>query len=262
LLLFVGAPIEKDSLIYNCSVVISDGVILGIVPKSYLPDYGAFNEKRYFAPADDKISYVNLKQIESEEDLIPFSKNIIFADALNNSLKVAVEICEDLWTAVPPSLYHALNGARIIVNHSASPEFSSRCEVRRNLVKSHSEKAVCAYIYSNTGDGESTTDCVFSGHSMIAENGEILSESKPFKNQLIFSDVDLDFIDYSRNKIFNQKFDIKEKDYITVGFSLNMDGFTSDRVYDKTPFIKNGEEDFLITAQAFSYQHLRFNFFN
>ncbi|MBE7083201.1 MAG: NAD(+) synthase [Clostridiales bacterium] len=249
LLVFIGAPIEKDSLVYNCSVAISDGVILGIVPKSYLPDYDAFNEKRYFSSGDDKISYVNLKEIESE-GLIPFSRNIIFADGKNDWLKVGVEICEDLWTAVPPSLYHALNGARIIVNHSASPEFSGRCEVRRNLVKSHSEKAVCAYIYSNAGNGESTTDCVFSGHSMICENGEILNESQPFTSGLIYADIDLEILNYNRSKIFNQKFDIKEKEYFTVGFSLDIEDFASDRVYDKTPFIKKGEEEFLITAQA------------
>lgn len=249
LLVFIGAPIEKDSLVYNCSVAISDGVILGIVPKSYLPDYDAFNEKRYFSSADDKISYVNLKEIESE-GLIPFSRNIIFADGKNDWLKVGVEICEDLWTAVPPSLYHALNGARIIVNHSASPEFSGRCEVRRNLVKSHSEKAVCAYIYSNAGNGESTTDCVFSGHSMICENGEILNESQPFTSGLIYADIDLEILNYNRSTIFNQKFDVKEKEYFTVGFSLDIEDFASDRVYDKTPFIKKGEEEFLITAQA------------
>lgn len=249
LLVFIGAPIEKDSLVYNCSVAISDGVILGIVPKSYLPDYDAFNEKRYFSSADDKISYINLKEIESE-GLIPFSRNIIFADGKNDWLKVGVEICEDLWTAVPPSLYHALNGARIIVNHSASPEFSGRCEVRRNLVKSHSEKAVCAYIYSNAGNGESTTDCVFSGHSMICENGEILNESQPFTSGLIYADIDLEILNYNRSTIFNQKFDVKEKEYFTVGFSLDIEDFASDRVYDKTPFIKKGEEEFLITAQA------------
>ncbi len=250
MLIFVGAPIQKDALLYNCSIAIYNGLILGIVPKSYLPDYGAFNEKRYFAPANDKISYITLDEVESEKILIPFGKNIIFADVKNQSLKVASEICEDLWSAIPPSLYHSLNGARIIINHSASPEFSGRVSVRESLVKGHSAKIVCAYVYANAGSGESTTDCVFSGHNMICENGEILAESKPFNNGLIFADVDLETIDYKRSKEFNQNFGISDKQYVCVGFSLNLNNFSSDRVYNKTPFIKVGEEDFLITAQA------------
>ena len=249
ILVFIGAPIKKDGLIYNCSIGISDGIILGIVPKSYLPDYDAFNEKRYFAPATDELSSVSLFEINGEKDFIPFGKNIIFADDKNESLKVSTEVCEDLWAVIPPSLYHSINGARIIVNLSASAEYSGEVADRRSLIKSHSKKAVCAYVYANSGRGESTTDCVFSGHSVICENGEILKESEPFESSLTYADVDLDTIDYNRSKIFNYDFDLKDKEYLSVGFSLDI-SFNSDRTYRKTPFINEGEEDFLLTAQA------------
>ena len=247
-LVFIGAPIKKDGLIYNCSIGISDGVILGIVPKSYLPDFGSFNEKRYFAPATDKLSYVSF-DVNGEKDFVPFGKNIIFADDKNDSFKVSTEICEDLWMPIPPSLYHAMNGARIIVNLSSNPEYSGMMEIRKSLVKSHSEKVVCAYVYANSGRGESTTDCVFSGHSIICENGEILKESVPFENALTYADVDLDVIEYNRSKIFNYDFDIKEKEYLSVGFSLDI-SINSDRSYKRTPFINAGEEEFILTAQA------------
>ena len=250
ILIFIGAPLQKDGLIYNCSVAVFNGEIIGVVPKSYLPDYGAYNEKRYFVPASDKLSNITFNISDDKEMKVPFGRNIIFTDRKNQALKVAVEICEDLWTAVPPSLYHAVSGARIIINHSASPEFSGRVKTRESLVKTNSEKIVSAYIYSNAGKGESTTDCVFSGHSMICENGEILAESQPFNSGLIFADVDLDAIDYNRNKVFNQNFGIEQKEYLTVNFSLDAKNLVSDRAYDKLPFIKDGEEDFLITAQA------------
>ncbi len=248
LLVFVGAPLLNNGLLYNTCVVVFDGKVLGVVPKSYLPDYGEFNEKRYFAPANDKLSYIEFGAKQKYQ--APFGKNIIFAHENNQSFKVSCELCEDLWMAVPPSLYHAVNGARIIVNLSASPEYSGREQTRRALVKSHSSKAVCGYVYANAGDGESTTDCVFSGHSMIAENGQILSENKPFEKGLCIAEVDIDYIDFSRSKVFNQDFGIENKEYCIVKFNVDISGASAKRTYDKTPFIKNGEEQFLIDIAA------------
>ena len=248
LLIFVGAPLFKDGLLYNVCVGVFDGKVLGVVPKSYLPDYGEFNEKRYFAPSNDSLSYIEFGAEQKYQ--VPFGKNIIFAHENNQSFKVSCELCEDLYAAVPPSLYHAVNGARIIVNLSASPEYSGRVEARRGLIKSHSSKAVCGYVYANAGDGESTTDCVFSGHSMIAENGQVLSENKPFEKGLCIAEVDLDYIDFSRSKVFNQDFGIENKEYCVVKFNVDLSGVSAKRTYDKTPFIKNGEEQFLIDIAA------------
>ena len=249
IIIFVGLPLSFGGHIYNVCAGISDGTVLGIVPKSYLPDYDAFNEKRYFTPADDNFYSINLDD-DDRYCGIPFGRNIIFADQKNEALKISVELCEDLWVAVPPSIRHSVNGARIIVNLSASPENSGKPLQRRTLVENHSQKTVSAYVYANVGDGESSTDCVFSGHSLIAEKGEVIAESKPFENGLTVAEVDLDAIDFERSKIFNQQFDLSKKEYCYVGFSVDTCDFKLTRTYDKMPFIKPGEEDFLIEIAA------------
>ncbi len=246
MLVFVGLPFENDGLIYNVCAVLSDGAVLGIIPKSYLPNYSDFYEKRYFVPADAKVKFV---QVAGSND-VPFGRDILFKSSSVQNFMVAVELCEDLWTAVPPSMYHAVNGARIIVNLSASPEFSGRVGVRRKLVQSHSQRIASAYVYANAGNGESTTDCVFSGHSIICENGEVVAESKPFVNGLTLAQIDLSGIDYARSMIFNQNFCLQEREYHTVNFSMDCVEQTFERTYDKTPFIKDGEEDFLIEIAA------------
>lgn len=250
LISFVGLPFIKDALIYNVCAVISNGKVIGMVPKSYLPDYSEFHEKRYFASADDTLSHVRLYDGAVQDEAIPFGRNLIFADDKVDSFKIATELCEDLWTAVSPSVFHAITGARIIVNLSASPENSRKPESRRQLVKAHSEKIVSAYLYANAGRGESTTDCVFSGHTMIAEVGEIINENKPFNSGLCVADVDLSEIDARRAKVFNQNFGVNSKNYYFVNFSVDISDIKVDRTYDKTPFINVGEEDFLLNVQA------------
>lgn len=250
IIIFIGLPFFSDGLIYNVCAVVNNGKVLGIVPKSYLPNYSDFYEKRYFAPADDKIRFVKLGFDGANEQDIPFGRNIIFSDSIIDSFKISAELCEDLWSAVPPSLYHAVAGARVIVNLSASPEFSNRTSIRRDLVKSHSSKIACGYVYANAGDGESTTDCVFSGHSMIAENGELLAETIPFSEGLCTAEIDLNAIDYERSKSFNQNFGVDERSYYHVKFNVNVDNEKCERVYDKYPFIREGEEDYLINICA------------
>ena len=248
LLLFVGLPIEYNGKIYNVAAGICDGVILGIVPKTYMPEYTEFCEKRYFTSAVDTLKSINLG--EKEQLLgIPFGKNIIFAHAKNQSLKVAVEVGSDINAIIPPSISHAISGARIIVNLSASIEYSTSREQRINLIKAHSQKAVCGYVYACAGEGESTTDCVFSGHNIIAENGEVLCQSQFNQNGLICAELDLEELDFNRNKIFNQAVELTQKNYVSVGFNLTLaDKFS--RIYDKTPFIKLGEEQILIDIAA------------
>ncbi len=250
IIVFVGMPFMKDGLIYNVCVGVCDGAVLGIVPKSYLPNYSEFYEKRYFATATDEFSFVKINDGSSKGREVPFSKNIIFADKNNESLKISAELCEDLWTAIPPSIYHAVAGARIIVNLSASSESLGKPATRRRLVQEHSQKIVSAYVYANAGDGESTTDCVFSGHNIIAENGTVLGEVLPFENCLNVAEIDLGYLDFERSKVMNQNFNANKAVYHTVEFSLSLDGDNVSRVYEKTPFIKKGEENFALDIQA------------
>ncbi len=245
MLVFVGLPVKVDGLIYNVCAGVCNGNVLGFVPKSYLPNYNEFNEKRYFFPASDKPVYVNIEG----QDIILY-KNLIFCDQEIDNFKVSAEICEDLWTPVPPSLSHAINGARIIVNQSASDEYCGKPDYRRELVCSHSSKAVAVYCYSNAGDGESTTDSAFSGHSLIAEKGEIVAQTKCFDNGFAICDVDLDYIDYERSKVFNYDFGLEKDNYVKVGFWANRTNSDFIRQYDQTPFIVKGEEELILDVQA------------
>jgi NAD+ synthase (glutamine-hydrolysing) len=249
IVVFVGLPLRVDGLIYNVSACLFNGEILGVVPKSYLPNYNEFYEKRYFVGAKEQMGEFSYL-LNGEKKVVPFGKNIIFADKNNNSLKIATELCEDLWTPVPPSISHAVNGARIIINLSASDECAGKPNFRRGLVKSHSAKIVSAYVYANASEGESTSDCAFSGHAIIAENGEVLVENKPFENNMITSDIDLDYLDFVRSKEFNQNFSAYEKQYKVVNFDLDLSDLRVERTYNKMPFIVEGEEDFTISIQA------------
>ena len=250
LIAFVGLPFVKDGLIYNVAAGICDGTVLGIVPKSYMTDFGGISQKRYFAQYDNEICYVSLGSIDGEDDLIPFGNNILFSDGLNQSLKIAVQIGEDAISLTPPALVSACSGARIVVNLYAQPEYSTAKEDRISLVKAQTKSYACAYVCANAGDGESTTDCVFSGHSVIAENGEILAESKPFENGLTVADVDLDAIDFERVKVYGKGCANSIKKTFYVGFALDNSACECERIYDKTPFIKDGEEEFLIEIAA------------
>lgn len=247
---FVGLPLEIDGLLYNVCACVGNGKVLGIVPKSYLPNYNEFYEKRYFVSADDKIRFIDLDAELEKFRSVPFGSDIVFVEKTNPSFKVACELCEDLWTPVPPSIAHSVGGAKIIVNLSASSENLTKPETRRTLVKEHSERIASAYVYANAGDGESTTDCVFSGHSMIAENGEILAENLPFNNDMIIADIDLDALDYQRSKTFNQVFGVKKQEYYAVGFSVNTDKGITQRKYKRLPFISENEEEFALKIQS------------
>ncbi len=249
LVVLVGLPFLEGGLIYNACAVICNGTVLGLVPKTYMPDFNAVNEKRYFKSAENKISYVSLNKNDSKST-VPFGKNIIFSNTEDENFKFAVEIGSDIDGLVSPSTYHAINGARLIVNLNASSARTLDLINRRAIIKSHSEKISCAYLLSNAGEGESTTDFVYSGHSIIAENGKILIESKPFDSGLTVADVDLEYIDFIRSKKYNQTFDLEQKQYCYVNFNLNANGVDFERVYDKTPFIVPGEEEYQLSIQA------------
>lgn len=236
-LIFVGLPFKKDGVIYNVAAAVCDGKILGLIPKTYIPNYNEFYEKRYFARAPRKNSVV---EINGEQ--IVFGTNVIFSEKSERDFTVVVEICEDLWSISPPSERHSAAGASIIANLSCSDEVVGKAEYRRSLVASHSAKTVSGYVYADAGEGESTTDMVFAGHNLIAENGNILSESKLFLNGMIVADIDVGFLSFERSKLFNYDFE-NQTDYSVISFSANREENAMERFFTKTPFVpeNNGE---------------------
>ncbi|MDD7187451.1 MAG: NAD(+) synthase [Clostridia bacterium] len=230
-LVFVGSPLKRNGKLYNCAVAICKGKILGVVPKKFIPSYNEFYEKRQFSVPDEENSTIF---IQSKE--YPFGNKLIFRNKYYPEMKVAAEICEDLWTVKSPSCDYAVAGANVIVNLSASDEIIGKAEYRRKLVSMQSAKCVAAYVYSDAGTGESSTDMVFSGHNLIAENGKLLSESEIFGDGVAVADVDLGFLEYERSKLFNYSFgNTDEYKFIEFTASLNFD--RTDRKYEKTPFV-------------------------
>ena len=192
----VGLPFEESGKLYNCAAILYKGEILGLVPKTYLPNYNEFYEMRWFSPAPEEGDSI---WIDDVQDYVPFGKNI-FRDYNNKDFTFAVELCEDLWSPKPPSIDYAVGGANIILNLSAGNEITGKAEYRRDLVAGQSGRLICGYIYACAGDGESTTDVVFSGHDIIAENGTVLAESTLFKNGIVYADMDLMSIASHRRK--------------------------------------------------------------
>lgn len=202
MLIVFGAPITIGSSLYNCAVFAADGKILGIVPKTFIPNYGEYYEKRWFSSSEElNVGDISAKELGFLDDYrIPISRNLILN--INGSYTIGAEICEDIWAPLPPSTFLATAGAEVIVNLSASNEIIGKRNYRKNIISSQSARTICAYIYCSAGCGESTTDLVFSGHSMIAENGKILEESSGTicDDYLLVSDIDLGIIRADRMK--------------------------------------------------------------
>ncbi|WP_322513015.1 NAD(+) synthase [Chloroflexus sp.] len=195
-LLLVGAPLRHEGRLFNCAVAICGGQIIGVTPKSYLPNYREFYEKRHFAAARDAIS----NTIRIAGQTVPFGPDLIYQAPAIPGLAVHVEICEDLWTPLPPSTFAALAGATVLCNLSASNITIGKADYRRALCMGQSARAIAAYLYSAAGLGESTTDLAWDGHALICENGELLAESQRFcdDEQIIFADVDLERLQQDR----------------------------------------------------------------
>ncbi len=199
----VGMPLEIGGKIFNCAVVILKGRVLGIAVKTFVPNYGEFYEKRWFSSACELAEKeIPARILELDEKyFIPVGNDLVF-DFCDN-VKISVEICEDLWAPIPPSSMFFLGGAEVVINISASNETISKRNYRRSLVASSSAQCMGAYVYASAGNGESTSDLVFSGHSVIAENGTVIAESKPeiCGEYLISADIDLGKIRADRRKI-------------------------------------------------------------
>ena len=198
----IGAPITLEGQLYNCGLVLSGGRLLGVVPKTFIPNYNEFYEQRWFCSgAELTISEISPKLVGLEQEgTVPVGNNLVFD---TGSFRFGVEICEDLWAPLPPSTMLALSGAEIIVNLSASNELIAKRDYRRMIVTQQSAKALCTYLFVSAGEGESTTDLVFSGHSMVYENGVMLADTSPQANSdyLIQIDTDLGKIRADRQKI-------------------------------------------------------------
>src|SRR4249920_1214571 len=188
--LLVGAPLRFEGKLFNCAVVIYRGKILGIVPKTYLPNYREFYEKRQFNSGRNAVR----RNVSFLGRTVPFGNDLIF-DAINyENFSIHVEICEDVWTPIPPSTYAALAGATVLTNLSASNITIGKADYRRDLCASQSGRCISAYLYSAAGPGESTTDLAWDGHAIIYENDELLAESQRFapEGQMITADIDLE----------------------------------------------------------------------
>ncbi len=192
----VGLPLVVDDQIFNCAAVVTDGNVLGVVPKTYLPTYKEFYDARFFAPASTAIS----KSVVLFGKVVPFGTDLLFPAGNVEGLTVGVEICEDLWCPVPPSSLQAAHGATVLLNLSASNETIGKAAYRRDLVVQQSAKCIAGYAYAGAGRGESTTDLVFGGHCLIAENGTLLGDSPRFQRHLVLqaTDIDLDRLRMNR----------------------------------------------------------------
>lgn len=233
----VGMPLEHRNKLYNCAVIFYKGEIKGIVPKTHIPNYNEFYEKRHFNVYNEG-DYI---YDEFFDDDSIFFGHLIFQISNIKNFTFAVEICEDLWSVIPPSSKYALSGASIIVNLSASNEIAGKSIYRKELVKNQSARCICGYIYASAGQGESTTDLVFSGHNLIYENGRLLNESKPFENNITYADIDLDYINSERRK--NTTFQIYSDNKFDnlLYFSVEPINIDTNRYIDPMPFVPKDE---------------------
>ncbi len=244
ILAFVGFPFNYNDKLYNACAVINNGSILGIVPKTNI-SADEINSSRYFSPAKSEIEYVNFAGFNN----IPFGVNLIFQEEVNNALKLAVEIGSDKDLIISPAVSHSLAGANVIVNLGAESDYAGAKKKRESSIKEISKRTAVAYLFANAGVGESTTDLVFSGHSIIAENGAIIAESKPFDSGLTVADVDIGDLQSARLENLKNNSGYSGE-YITVKFKAKKNVEEVSRVYEKYPFIIDGEEDATIRIQA------------
>ena len=246
----VGAPIQIENKLYNMGIVLQNGHILGMVPKTYLPNYNEFYEQRWFASSAD------LKETEIEflGEKVPVGKDLLFG---NQNTYFALEICEDLWSVTPPSDTYALNGATILLNLSASNETIGKKEYRENLIKMHSAKQISAYVYASSGPLESTTDILFSGATLIYENGSKLAEGKRFQfdNTLTIADVDVEKLLHDRMK--NTSFHTNQLEPVRkIHCSIPATNQPIRRTYAKYPFVpsnpnkRNERANEILTIQS------------
>ena len=237
ILAFVGMPLAVRGKLYNTAAALNRGKILGFTTKTFLPNYAEFYEMRQFTPGPDQAGYI---LFEGEQVL--FGPQILFEASGMEDLIVSAEICEDVWSPVPPSIQASIEGATVIVNCSASDETIGKDTYRRELIAGQSARLIAGYVYANAGEGESTTDVVFGGHNIIAENGAVLKEAARYKNEIIYSEFDLKRIVSERRKNTTFQAD-PDGTLMRVPFTVEMEKEDVEltRVFPKTPFVPSDE---------------------
>lgn len=258
-LIFVGLPIEKEQKLYNVAAVLKDGEVLAFIPKRFIPNYAEFYEARHFAPGNEEVEnfYFN-------GEMVPFGTNILLECDAVFGMMVGCEICEDLWVPNPPSTRHALAGANVIVNLSASNATVSKDVYRNGLVTSASARMIASYVYASAGEGESTQDLVFDGHSMIAENGTLLCEAERFSGKTIYADIDVQKIRMERRRM-NTFMKEDGAAYLVIPFELEQEETELSRKFGMTPFVPSDREardkrcDDILSIQSYGlkkrYEH-------
>lgn len=245
LLTVVGLPFLHHGRLYNVAAVLHEGQLLGIVPKQYIPNYSEFYEARHFTAAPKENEIMMLSALDEEGEGIYFGAKVLFAADNLPGFVLGIDVCEDLWMPVPPSCYHAMASATVIANLSASDETTGKDSYRRELVRNQSARLICGYIYADAGEGESSTDLVFAGHNLIAENGSILTESKRFENGMLLSEIDLGRLVSERRRMTTFEISIPEE----VGYNVESFSFKEiketklTRFCPRTPFVPNDKSD-------------------
>ncbi len=258
--LLVGAPLRFEEKLFNCAVVLYRGRVLGIVPKSYLPNYREYYEKRQFSSARHAVG----REVSFLGETVPFSNDLVFDASNVPGFSLHVEICEDAWAPISPSTYGALSGATILTNLSASNITAGKTDLRRTICASQSAKCVAAYMYSASGTGESTTDLAWDGYAAIYENSELLAESKQFasEGQLITGDIDLDRLMQERMRIstFNDAVSehrrhLAEMRHVPFEFEIPMEEVALIRHIDRFPYVPS--EPALLDGQCFEIYNIQ-----
>ena len=237
-ILVIGAPLEIDGVLYNCAFVIQKDKILGVVPKFYLPNTGEFYEKRWFQSGFDIVE--SIQSVKYLNQTVPFG-HLVFKD-VSDELSFGIEICEDMWAPISPGNILAINGARIILNLSASNEVLGKREIRRRAILEHSRRNAGAYVYSSAGVNESTSETVFSGHNVIAQNSELIVETENFNqdSEVIYGDIDVAKIDFARrtNASYRDTLNRYNFKHQEVSFEIKeTKGYAFEKKLDSTPFI-------------------------
>jgi NAD+ synthase (glutamine-hydrolysing) len=252
----IGAPVRENSKLYNCALVCQEGSIMGIVPKTYLPNYSEFYEKRWFEPAHAEWDYGNNQPPTTSyaEQLAPISPNLLFGWG---ERFFAIEICEDVWSVIPPSSYHAMNRAQVIFNLSASPELIGKQQYVKSLIAQQSARCQAGYVYVAAGFGESSTDLVYAGNAYVFENGKLLAESKrfSFENQLIVSEIDFDLLMSERTKNTTFISNVQATDYHEL--TINLSGTEIEKLnrsINPYPFIPTSDNYAVGCEEIFSIQ--------
>ena len=232
-----GSPVELRGKLHNCAIVASAGRILGIVPKINIPNYLEYYEQRWFSPA-----LPNEELVEFGDGKVIMGGKLIFTCNQMPYFRLACEVCEDLWVPNPPSVNHAINGATVIANVSASDEFAGKAAYRYNLIESQSARLICAYVYADAGEGESTTDLVFSGNNQISENGITLASTRLESDELLITELDLEHLEHER-RLRNTFVTTNDKEYRYIGFDIEPGETVLTRKVSPMPFVPEDDSE-------------------